>query len=168
VNAPSHSTVDCFDEILADLDYPMFVVTTAANGEQGGCLVGFASKSSIEPPLATVWLSRQNRTARIAEDAAVLVVHVLREGDDHLARLFGTETGDDTEKFAGVPWSPGPDDVPVLSACDWFAGRIVGRLPGLGDHTGYVLEPIDGERRHSGLPQLGFQRVRDLRPGHPS
>jgi hypothetical protein len=38
---------------------------------------------------------------------------------------------------------------------------------GLGDHCGYVLAPEDGERLYAGLPQLGYQRVRDMRPGHP-
>ncbi len=41
---------DAFTELTAAMDYPMFVVTAAAAGEQSGCLVGFATQCSIDPP----------------------------------------------------------------------------------------------------------------------
>jgi len=158
---------EIFQELVTDLDYPVFVVTAAADGEQSGCVVGFATQSSIEPPRFTVWISEHNHTATIAARARSLVVHVLREHDEHLVTLFGGESGDWTDKFAEVAWEPGPDGAPVLTQCDWFGGRIVERLTGLGDHVGYVLESVAGERRHAGLAQLGFQQVRDVQPGHP-
>jgi flavin reductase (DIM6/NTAB) family NADH-FMN oxidoreductase RutF len=155
-----------FSELLTELDYPMYIVTTAADGERAGCLVGFASQTSITPPRFTVWLSDLNRTAEVAARASTLVVHFLRDGDRHLAALFGGETGDETDKFALVPSEDGPDGVPVLSQCDWFAGRIVDRVENDGDHTGYLLEPFAADRRHAGLPNLGYQHVRDVTAGH--
>jgi flavin reductase (DIM6/NTAB) family NADH-FMN oxidoreductase RutF len=83
-----------FEAIVADLDSPAYVVTTTAGAERDGCLVGFASQCSIEPPRFGVWLSKQNRTYRIALSATTLVVHVLRQGDQDLAHLFGAQTGD--------------------------------------------------------------------------
>ena len=160
--------LDVFAELVGELDYPVLVVTAAADGEPSGCVVGFATQSSIEPTRFTVWISELNHTAPIAARSRTLVVHVLREHDEHLATLFGGESGDWTDKFAEIAWEPGPDGAPVLPQCDWFAGRVVERLTGLGDHTGYVLEPIAGERRHAGLAQLGYQRVRGVRPGHPA
>ena len=159
---------EAFSRLVAELDYAMYIVTTAAEGERAGCLVGFATQTSIEPSRFTVWLSDANRTAQIAAHASTFVVHVLREGDLHLARHFGGETGDDVDKFASVPHREGPDGVPVLTQCDWFAGRVVARMTGAGDHTAYVLEPIDGERRHAGRSTLGFQRVRHVSAGHPA
>jgi len=47
-----------FDAIVADIETPMYVVTTAAGAGRGGCLVGFASQRSIEPPRFCVWLSK--------------------------------------------------------------------------------------------------------------
>lgn len=160
------SHVEVFDEIVATLRSPMYIVTTAADGEHAGCLVGFASQSSIDPPRFTVWLSEKNRTCDVAARAETLVVHVLRSDDDKLAALFGEETGDEVDKFAGVAWHPGPGGAPVLERCDWFAGRVLAHVDGLGDHDGFVLEPIGGEQRHAGLDSLTFDRVRNLRPGH--
>ena len=156
-----------FTQLVADLDYPMYVVTAAADGERAGCLVGFASQTSIHPPRFTVWLSNLNHTRRVAANASTLIVHVLREGDHRLAELFGSATADEgDDKLALVLWEDGPDGAPVLSQCDWFAGRIVDTIEDVGDHTGYVLEPIGGDRRHAGLPSLGYQHVRDLKAGH--
>src|SRR5262245_49123485 len=156
-----------FQELITDLDTPAYVVTAADGERRAGCLVGFASQTSIDPPRFTVWLSDANHTADIARHARTLVVHVLREHDAAIATRFGAESGDWADTSDDIVWSPGPDGAPVLASCDWFAGRVVEHLDGGGDHRGYVLEPFGGERRHAGLAQLGFQHVRDLRAGHP-
>jgi flavin reductase (DIM6/NTAB) family NADH-FMN oxidoreductase RutF len=156
------------EQLVGDLDYPMFVVTAASGGDRAGCLVGFVTQSSIDPPRMTVWISDANRTAGVAAGAETLAVHVLRETDQALATLFGSETGDDIDKFDEVAWTASDDGPPIVAGCDYFVGRIVERIVGVGDHRGYVLEPEAGERLHAGLPQLGYQRVRDLRPGHPA
>jgi len=155
-----------FEAIIGELDGPAYVVTTAAGTEPDGCLVAFASQCSIEPLRFGVWLSKVNRTYRAALSAATLVVNVLRQGDQDLARLFGGETGDDVDKFERVGWSPGPDGCPVLDRCDWFAGSILERVD-TGDHVGFVLEPSGGRCERSGTSQLGIQEIGDVEAGHP-
>jgi len=150
---------------LGELDYPMFIVTAAARGERAGCLVGFATQCSIDPLRFIVCLSDKNRTFRVAQDASVLAVHLVPEGADSLAELFGSQTGDDVDKFERCSWSPGPEGTPVLDDClNWFAGRILEQLD-VGDHRAFVLEPVaggdeDGERAFS------FQEARWIEPGH--
>ena len=156
---------DEFQRLMGQLDYSLLIVTVASDGERAGCLVGFASQVSIHPPRFLVGLSVKNRTHRVASDADVLVVHFVPEQAERLAVLFGGETGDDTDKFADCEWSPGPGGAPVLAGLeDWFAGRVLERLP-LGDHTGFLLEPIDGETHRSGAP-LTFRRAKWIEPGH--
>ncbi|WP_405540558.1 flavin reductase family protein [Streptomyces sp. NBC_00075] len=92
-----------------------------------------------------VWLSRANRTYRVALRAERLTVHGLRRDQDRLARLFGGETGDRTDKFTGVAWHPGPAGSPVLDeAPAWFVGRVENRIDG-GDHVGFLLAPEAAE-----------------------
>jgi flavin reductase (DIM6/NTAB) family NADH-FMN oxidoreductase RutF len=98
-----------FERIVASLDPPMFVVTVFDGHERDGCLVGFATQCSIEPPRFLVCLSVKNRTTRIARNARTLVVHALRKDQRDLAELFGGTTGDDVDKFASVEWHEGPD-----------------------------------------------------------
>jgi flavin reductase (DIM6/NTAB) family NADH-FMN oxidoreductase RutF len=156
-----------FKELVAELDYPMYVVTAAANGERAGCLVGFGTQTSIKPPRFLVCISVKNRTLRVAEAAAALAVHVLsddpRERD--LAELFGGETGDQTDKFERCEWNAGPDGVPLLAGIpNVFVGRVLERLD-LGDHAGFLLEPLAAEHGDI-VDELGFQDAKDIEPGH--
>jgi flavin reductase (DIM6/NTAB) family NADH-FMN oxidoreductase RutF len=152
-------------ELVSELDYPMFIVTAAAGGERAGCLVGFATQCSIDPPRFLVCLSDQNRTFRVARDAELLVVHLVPEDAEALAELFGSETGDEVDKFARCAWTPGPGGVPVLDDCgNWFAGRIVERIPA-GDHWAFLLDPVQAAsdtREHA----FTFHRARCIDPGH--
>ncbi|MEU9997772.1 flavin reductase family protein [Streptomyces sp. NPDC050848] len=131
------------DGFAAKLDPPMYVVTARApDGERGGCLVGFASQSSIDPPRFVVWLSRANHTYRVACRASHLTVHLLDPEHHGTARLFGEETGDAVDKFARVDWRPGEAGSPVLvGSPGWFTGRVEARLDG-GDHVGFLLAPV--------------------------
>ena len=160
-----------FDAMTAAVDYPMYVVTTvdAATGERAGCLVGFATQCSIDPARFLVCLSEANHTFAVAGRAEVLAVHLLAASQRELAELFGSETGDRVDKFARCEWREGPSGVPVL--CDasmWFAGPVVDRVD-LGDHVGYVVEPVDGSSgsgSESGPPFLTFHMARSMEPGH--
>jgi flavin reductase (DIM6/NTAB) family NADH-FMN oxidoreductase RutF len=154
-----------FQRLMAQLDYSLFIVTAAADGERGGCLVGFASQVSINPPRFVICLSVKNRTFVVAQRASVLVVHFVPEQAEELALLFGGQTGDETDKFSQCEWREGPNGTPVLASLqDWFAGRILERLD-FGDHCGLLLEPMDGEAHHSGSP-LTFRRAKWIEPGH--
>jgi flavin reductase (DIM6/NTAB) family NADH-FMN oxidoreductase RutF len=164
----NESSAGGFEEFVAALDYPVYVVTAAADGERAGCLVGFAGQSSIGPPRFTAWLSKANRTYDIAARSAFLAVHTLPPDGQHLARLFGSRTGDEgVDKFARVPWTPGPEGVPVLDqAAAWFVGRVLDRAD-WGDHVGFLLEPVTAATAGSGAV-LMYRQVRDLPAGHPA
>lgn len=93
---------DAFTTIMSSLDNPLIVVTTAEGHERAGCLVGFHAQSSISPGRYCVWLSKANHTYRVGLRATHLAVHFLTSGDLALAERFGTLTGDETDKFAGL------------------------------------------------------------------
>jgi flavin reductase (DIM6/NTAB) family NADH-FMN oxidoreductase RutF len=158
---------EAFGALSAALDYPMYVVTAAAGDERAGCLVGFATQCSMEPVRFAVFLSRRNRTSRVAQRSDVLAVHVLGADQRALAELFGTRTGDDVDKFARCRWTPGLEGVPLLADCpNRLVGRVVGQVDG-GDHLGFVLDVVEASAADAG-PPLMFQQVRDLEPGHPA
>ncbi len=158
--------MDAFEKLVSMLDYPMFVVTTRAGEQRAGCLIGFSSQVSIGPPRFLVGLSKKNYTFRVAQDASHLAVHLLPRRHRELARLFGSETGDDTDKFARCSWRPGPHDLPILSdATGWFVGAVLNRYD-LGDHVGHLLEPVAGDAPDRFDQLVTFADVRDLKPGH--
>jgi flavin reductase (DIM6/NTAB) family NADH-FMN oxidoreductase RutF len=156
---------EALERLVNRLDYPMLIVTAEAGGERAGCLVGFATQCSIDPPRFLLCLSRANHTFRVAARSSTLVAHVLGPEHQELASLFGEQTGDTVDKFARCRWRPGPGG-PVLEACQhWFAGRVLDRFEA-GDHVAFLVEPVVAAAGQIG-GQLSFQDVRRLRPGHP-
>jgi flavin reductase (DIM6/NTAB) family NADH-FMN oxidoreductase RutF len=157
-----------FDDLVAAMDSAMVVVTVATDEERDGCLVGFHSQASIDPPRYAVWLSTANRTARLAQGAEHLAVHLLEDGQHDLAELFGGASGDDVDKLAHTTWEAGPGGVPLLLACpNRFVGNIVDRHDADGDHVCMVLRPTDSSCRPAGRP-LRLGAVTDIEPGHPA
>ena len=156
---------EAFEALMSDIEQPSYVVTAADGPDRAGCLVGFATQCSIDPPRFGVWLSKLNHTYRVARSSRALVVHLLRDGDGDLARRFGGETGDEVDKFADLDWSPGPEGCPVVERLDWFVGSIVDQLD-TGDHVAFVLAPWGGRRRRS-AEQLPESELGDIEAGHP-
>lgn len=153
--------------LFDDYDPPMLIVTAAGPDGPSGCLVGFSTQCSIFPRRLLVCLSVLNRTADVAATATALGVHVLGADQRALAELFGGESGDDVDKFAGLDWRRGASGAPIVHECArWVEGVVLDRLP-LGDHTGYLLEVTDsGSGPHSGV--LRMRDVSKMEPGHPA
>jgi flavin reductase (DIM6/NTAB) family NADH-FMN oxidoreductase RutF len=146
-------------------DYPLYIVTVAAGGERSGCLVGFATQCSIDPLRFLVCLSDKNHTFRVARQADVLGVHLVPEGAAALAELFGSQTGDEVDKFERCSWRTGPGGAPILDDCgNWFAGRILERIPA-GDHWAFLLEPVQ-DADDPGERAFMFRDAQWIEPGH--
>jgi flavin reductase (DIM6/NTAB) family NADH-FMN oxidoreductase RutF len=156
-------------KLVSRLEYPMYVVTAAARGERSGCLVGFGTQTSIRPERFLACISRKNHTFPVASEAGVLAVHFLSDEprERELAERFGSETGDEVDKFDGIEWHEGPGGVPLL---DGIPNRLVGQVLeriDLGDHMGFLLEPLDVQLS-PGFEELGFQEAKGIEPGHPA
>jgi flavin reductase (DIM6/NTAB) family NADH-FMN oxidoreductase RutF len=154
-----------FSAFVEGLDYPLYVVTTADAGERSGCLVGFTTQVSIDPPQMLVCISDKNHTHRLAERADLVAVHVLSPDQQALATLFGEETGDDMDKFARCSWHTGPGGVPVLDDCPrHLVGRVLRRIR-FADHLGLLLEPAEVAVR-PGPVAYTLEDAADMEPGH--
>lgn len=157
---------DGLGDVVAGLDPAMAIVTTVSGGERAGCLVGFHTQCSIDPPRYVVWLSKANHTFRVALHAEHFAVHFPAEGSAELPRLFGTESGDTTDKFIRCAWSEGPGGVPVLTDCpNRLLARRVALLDEGSDHVCLVLAPTEVVATASFRP-LRLSHVAHLRPGH--
>lgn len=157
-----------FEGIMASLDPPLVVVTTVAEDEPAGCLVGFHSQSSIDPELYCLWLSKANHTYRVALRAAHFAVHFLTTDDLELAERFGTRSGEDTDKFAGLAFSLDDHGVPVLADSDHR--MVLDRLSVLddgGDHV-CVTTTVRSTHHQGAFTPLRVSDAAHLEPGHGS
>ena len=156
---------ETFNRLVGDLEHAMFIVTARAGDEALGCMVGFATQTSIDPPRFALCLSHNNRTYRRGRDADLLGVHCVPERAIELAELFGGETGDEVDKFARVAWREGPEGVPLLDDCpNRFVGRVLWRRDA-GDHDLFLLEPVAAEKG-TGEDAFTFHRAKRIEPGH--
>jgi flavin reductase (DIM6/NTAB) family NADH-FMN oxidoreductase RutF len=157
--------VRTFHALVGGLEYPMFIVTARADDEPLGCLVGFATQTSIDPPRFAICLSHNNRTYRRGRDAELLGVHCVPEHATALAELFGGETADEVDKFARCAWHEGPGGVPLLDECpNRFVGRVLWRHDA-GDHDAFLLEPVAAEKG-TGEDEFTFHRAKRIEAGH--
>ncbi|MGV9664547.1 flavin reductase family protein [Nocardia niigatensis] len=155
-----------FDLTVAASNAPMWIVTTIADGQRAGCLVGFSAQVSIEPRRFVACLSKRNHTYGVASRADHLAVHLLSDESLALAQLFGSETGFDLDKFEHSDWQEGPHSLPILTAtAGWFIGEILNRTD-FGDHVGFLLAPTAARAPTPGIPPLRYAAVADLVPGN--
>jgi flavin reductase (DIM6/NTAB) family NADH-FMN oxidoreductase RutF len=154
-----------FHRLVGGLDYPMFIVTAAAGGARSGCLVGFATQTSIDPPRFLVCLSVNNRTNEVALAAPTLGVHCVPSDAAELAELFGGRTGHEVDKLAQVRWRPGPGGAPLLEDCpNRFVGSVEATLPA-GDHLAFLLAPVEAHAAPD-VAEFTFHRAKRIDPGH--
>jgi flavin reductase (DIM6/NTAB) family NADH-FMN oxidoreductase RutF len=154
-----------FDRFARAVPGAALIVTAAAGGDREGCLVGFSTQASIHPPRLLVCLSVRNATFETADRSEHLGVHVIPADRTDLAELFGGETGDDLDKLARCRWEAGPGGAPLLLECPVrLCGRVLDRHP-LGDHVGYLLEPVAVWAVEPFQP-LDIRRAGGIEPGH--
>jgi flavin reductase (DIM6/NTAB) family NADH-FMN oxidoreductase RutF len=157
-----------FDDLVTQLYPAMAIVTTAGADERAGCLIGFHTQCSIEPERYVVWLSKANHTYRVALHARALAVHFVDDADLELARLFGTTSGDEVDKFEQCEWEADRSGVPLLADCpNRFVARKVALLDEGSDHVCLVLEPTQSWTTGT-LQPLRLSTAKQLEPGHES
>jgi flavin reductase (DIM6/NTAB) family NADH-FMN oxidoreductase RutF len=156
------------DDFTSRVEHSLFVVTTGAQGgDVSGCLAGFVTQCSIQPPRFIICISKLNHTFFVSERSDHVALHLLREDQIQLASLFGEQTGDAVDKFERCQWHSGLTGVPVLDDCAaWVEGPIMTRFSA-GDHEAVLMRPIGGGAHSSG-PVLTSQHAPSFEPGHPS
>lgn len=122
-----------FLDAMAELPAAVTVVTALGrDGTPLGATVSAVSSLSLRPVLVVVCLAHSSETRQALEHGDPFLVHVLRDGQEHVASALA---GKGPDKFDGLAWRPsteGPPELPdcaVTLACD-----VDALLPG-GDHA---------------------------------
>ncbi|WP_372698013.1 flavin reductase family protein [Arthrobacter sp. JSM 101049] len=157
-----------FGTLMTSADSALVVVTTVAEGERAGCVVGFHTQSSISPQHYCLWLSKANHTYRVGLRARHFAVHFLTAGDSAVAEAFGTRSGDDTDKFSGVEIEDTVQGVPLLAACpNRFLLERIAMLDDGGDHV-CLTGRVDSSQCRDSFTPLRLSDAAHLTPGHDS
>ena len=159
---------DAFTSLMSSANSSLIVVTTAAEGERAGCLVGFHTQSSISAQQYSFWLSKANHTYRVSLRSALFAVHILTTEDLAVAEHFGTRSGEDSDKFSGIDLDPAERGVPLLSAVP--NRMVVERIALLDDGGDHVCLTTRVRSAHTAGPftALRLSDVGHLAPGRAS
>lgn len=154
-----------FDSLMASADSALIVVTTAAESEQAGCLVGFHAQSSMSPQQYGFWLSKANHTYQVSLRSAHFAIHFLTVDDLAMAQRFGARSGEDTDKFRGLDLTSSEHGVPLLSAVpNRLVVERIAMLDDGGDHVGITARVLASETTGPFTP-LRVSHIGDLPAG---
>lgn len=157
-----------FAHLVSSADPALIVVTTVAEGEPAGCLVGFHSQSSMNPEQYCFCLSKANHTYRVSLRSALFGVHFLTHDDLAAAEHFGTHSGEDTATFSGIELDPADSSVPLISSLpNRMVVERIAMLDDGGDHVAINARVVSAEASGPFTP-LRTSEVSHLVPGHDS
>src|SRR5436309_3724406 len=133
--ASDHSPVDPRDFRNALGTYPTgvtIITSVAADGKPYGLTCNSFTSVSLNPPLILWSLGMFSQGLSVFQNASHFAVNVLGASQQALAKKFATPSED---KFAGVEWTAGLGQAPVLAdSVANFQCRAVDRYYG-GDHV---------------------------------
>lgn len=123
--------------------YGVYVVGARRGGRANALTCAWVMRVSHRPPLVAVAVGKTRFSHDLIAGAGAFSVNVLAEDQLELARHFGTKSGRDVDKFAGVPYRTATTGSPILEGvAAWLDCRLVGSFPA-GDHTVFVGEVVE-------------------------
>jgi flavin reductase (DIM6/NTAB) family NADH-FMN oxidoreductase RutF len=131
------------------------VTASTSSGQQVGVTVNSFSSLSLDPPLVLWCLSRTAPSRAHFLDATHFAVHVLSQGQEHLARRFCAPV---SNRFEGLEVLEGAGGAPIFGEVSaLFECRRQHTYEG-GDHIIFVGEVL--RHHHSGHLPLVFHEGR--------
>ncbi|HXG85342.1 MAG TPA: flavin reductase family protein [Pyrinomonadaceae bacterium] len=138
------------------------VTTRDADERLHGITVSAFCSVSLEPPLVLVCIEKKAGSHHAFQAGKAFVVNLLAAGQQHVSDRFASRISD---KFAGVAYRPGIEDLPVLEDALANLECVLKYSYDAGDHTIFVGE-IENARISDGEPLLYFhgnyRKIKDL------
>jgi len=131
-------------DLFHQLTFGVYVVGVADGERRDAFTAAWLTQTSFEPLLLAVSVNPENASHPILRSGRSFTVNVLRQGQVELARRFGTRSGRDEDKLAGVRWHAGRRGAPILDdALAFFECEVVQSVPA-GDHELVIGHVVAG------------------------
>ena len=130
--------------LLRRLSVGVYVVGAAHREQRDAFTAAWIMQVAFDPVLLALSVNPHNATYELLSASRAFTVSVLKAGQLELSRRFGTQSGRDHDKLAGVRWHAGRSGAPILDeALAFFDCEVVDRVPA-GDHELVVGRVIAG------------------------
>jgi flavin reductase (DIM6/NTAB) family NADH-FMN oxidoreductase RutF len=144
------------------LSYGVYVVGVAGAGRQDGFTAAWVMQASFDPLVLALSINSSNASYELLHAGGGFTVNVLKQGQLELARRFGTRSGRNEDKLAGIRWRPGRTGAPILEqALAYFDCELTGRHRA-GDHELVLGRVVDGKILDPGAAPLTYADTGDM------
>jgi flavin reductase (DIM6/NTAB) family NADH-FMN oxidoreductase RutF len=144
------------------LSYGVYVVGVAAGNRRDGFTAAWVMQASFDPLLLALSINPSNASYELLHVGGGFTVNVLTQAQLDLARRFGTRSGRNEDKLAGIRWRPGRSGAPILEqALAYFDCELAGRHRA-GDHELVLGRVVDGKILDLGAAPLTYADTGDM------
>ena len=85
---------------MYNLTYGLFVLTSAFEGRESGCIINTAGQVTSEPNRISIAVNKANFTQELVKESGKFNISIIsREADFELFRNFGFQSGRTVDKF---------------------------------------------------------------------
>jgi flavin reductase (DIM6/NTAB) family NADH-FMN oxidoreductase RutF len=149
-------------DLFRRLTAGVYVVGVADGNQRNAFTAAWLTQVSFEPLLVALSVNPEHASYPLLIGGGGFAVSVLARDQLHLARHFGTRSGREADKLAGIAWRPGQRGAPILEgALAFLECRLVQRVTA-GDHVIVIARPIAGEILSPDAAPLSYADTGDL------
>lgn len=144
------------------LTYGVYVVGVADGDERDAFTAAWVMQVSFDPVLLALSINPEHASYRLLHAGGGFTVNVLKQDQQDFARRFGTRSGRDEDKLAGIHWRPGRAGRPILEdALAYFDCELAGHAPA-GDHEMVLGRVTDGKVLDRNAIPLSYADTGDM------
>ena len=148
--------------LFHQLTLGVYVVGVANAGQRDGFTAAWVMQVSFDPLLLALSINPANASYPLLHAGGGFAVSVLREGQLELAQRFGTRSGRDQDKLAGIRWHSGRKGAPILEdALAYFDCELSGSMRS-GDHELVLGRVMDGRILARDADPLAYAATGDM------
>lgn len=140
----------------------VYVVGVADGERRDAFTAAWIMQVSFEPLLVALSVNQEHASYPLLRGGRGFAVNVLARDQLGLARRFGTVSGRDVDKLAGIAWHAGATGAPVLEdALAYLDCELIALHPA-GDHLIAVGRVVDGKVLDRDAVPLAYAETGDM------
>jgi flavin reductase (DIM6/NTAB) family NADH-FMN oxidoreductase RutF len=140
----------------------VYVIGVSDGDERDAFTAAWVMQVSFDPLLLALSINPEHASYPLLLSGGGFTVNVLKQTQQDLARRFGTRSGRDGDKLAGIKWRPGRTGAPVLEdALAYFDCELSGEM-GAGDHDLTLGRVVGGRLLDPDAAPLVYEDTGDM------
>ncbi len=138
------------NEILRNLSYGVYVVSTLDNGKPTGCIANSAMQ--VTHDTIAVSISHDNYTNKCIKESKKFAISILGvDVNDNIIPVFGFTSGKDTDKFKGVEIKEVDGLDVIADSTGYIICEVINQME-TETHTIFLGKIIDGDLLKEQIP----------------